>query len=93
MSTPRKRTRRAPERWPQPMFKVTITKHDVPPRFHIPATQITVGASSAESACSMVVRMAHIDAGVAPLRSLLALSLAYATAVPARSPAVRSEAA
>jgi hypothetical protein len=93
MSTPRKRTRRAPERWPQPMWKVTIAEHDIPPRWHIPATQITVGAVTAESACHAVVRMAHIRAGVAPLRSLLALSMAYAHAEPVLSPATRSEAA
>jgi hypothetical protein len=75
------------------MWRVTIAEHDIPLRWHVAAREVTVGAATSESACSMVVRMAHIDAGVAPLRSLLALSLAYATAVPARSPAVRSEAA
>lgn len=89
----RKRTRRALERWPSPMWCVTVAEHDIPPRWRIPATQITVGASTAEAACHAAVRMAHIRADVAPLHSLLALSLGHVTAEPVRSSTARSEAA
>lgn len=50
----------------------------------IPAQTTTLGAVSAEAACCQVVRWAHRDAGVAPLRSLLAVSLAHAHAEPTR---------
>ena len=94
MTAKRKRTPRAPEHWPSPRWRVTIAEHDVPPRWHVAAQEVTVGAATAESACHAVVRIAHIDAGVAPLHSLLALSLAHATAELARTPAMmRSEAA
>jgi hypothetical protein len=73
------------------MFRVTIAEHDIEPRWHIPARTVELGASTAESACSTVVRWAHIDAGVPPLRSMLALSLAHTHAEPTRSATVRSE--
>lgn len=74
------------------MFTVEVAEHDVE-RWHIPAQTVELGADSAESASAVVVRWAHIDAGVPPLRSMLALSLPHATAKPARSPTMRSEAA
>jgi hypothetical protein len=91
MTAKRKRARRAPEHWPSPMWRVTIAEHDVPPRWHVEAQGVTVGASTAEVACNAAVRTAHIVAGVAPLHSLLALSMAHTTAESARSVAMRSE--
>jgi len=80
MSVARESPRRAPERRPSPMWKVTIAGHDVPPRWRVPAWTVTLGASTGDAACAQVVRWAHRDAGVAPLRSLLAVSLAHAHA-------------
>jgi len=67
------------------MWKVTIAEHDIPPRWHVDAQEVTVGAVTAESACNAAVRTAHVVAGVAPLHSLLALSLARTHAKPMRS--------
>lgn len=88
------RTRHRPRGpWPQPMWTVTIAEHDVPPRWSIPAHTVTLGASTARIACSTAVRWAHCDAGVPPLRSLLAVSMEHASARPARTAMVRSEVA
>jgi hypothetical protein len=76
-----------------PMWKVTIAEHDIEPRWHIPARAVELAATTARIACSTAVRWAHADAGVPPLRSMLALSMAHASARPARTPAVRSEVA
>lgn len=75
------------------MWKVCLDAHRIEPHWDIPATQITVGAATSASARHAVVQMAHIRAGVAPLHSLLALSVEHATAKPTRSSTVRSEAA
>jgi hypothetical protein len=90
-TTTRKRTRPAHGHPRLPMYRVTIEAHDIPPRWRVPAQTIEVGASTAEIACRAVVRFAHRDAGVPPLRSMLALSLEHTIAKPARSPAMRSE--
>lgn len=90
MTAKRKRPRRAPERWSRPMWTVEVAEHDVE-RWHIPAQTVELGADSAASARAVVVRWAHIDAGVPPLRSMLALSVEYAHAEPSRSPTMRSE--
>lgn len=79
MSTPA-RTRRAPDRRPLPMWRVSISEHDVPPRWHIPASTVTLSAVSAKAACCQVVRWFHRDVGVPALRSLLAVSLVHAHA-------------
>lgn len=75
------------------MWKVRLDAHRIEPHWDIPATRITVGAATSESACSMVVQMAHIRADIPPLRSMLAVSMEHATAMPTRSAAMRSEAA
>ena len=93
MTAKRKRTRRAPERWPQPMWKVRLDAHRIEPRWDIPAWTVELGAPSAESACATAVRWSHIDAGVPPLRRFVAASMQHAHAVPMRSPTARSEAA
>ncbi|HZL06082.1 MAG TPA: hypothetical protein VFE45_11820, partial [Coriobacteriia bacterium] len=78
MSKPtRKRARHEPGPPRLPLWRVTILAHEIPLRWSIPATQITVGAVTAESACHAVIRIAHIRARVAPLRSLLALSVQH----------------
>ena len=85
MSTPaRKRARRTPERWPSPMWRVSVAEHDVPPRWHIPASTATLGAATAHAACVQAIRRAHRDAGVPPLLSMIALSLDHVRAEPAR---------
>jgi len=91
MSKPRKRARRTPERWPSPTWRVTISAHDIPPRWDVPARTLELGASTAESACRTVARWAHIDAGIPPLRSMLAVSMEHASAERAENPATRSE--
>jgi hypothetical protein len=93
MSTPaRRRARRAPDGWRLPLWKVTITEHSVS-RYYIPADTVKVPASTPKIARSVAVRWAHRDAGVPPLRSLLAVSMEHAHADPARSATVRSRAA
>ncbi len=67
------------------MWRVTIAEHGVPPRWHIPAQEVTVGAGTAAIACRTAIRFAHRDADVPPLRSMLAVSMEYARAEPARS--------
>jgi hypothetical protein len=91
-TTRKRRARRASDRWPRPMWTVEVAGHDVE-RWHIPAQTVELGADSAECASAVVVKWAHLDAGVPPLRSMLAVSMAYTTAKPARSPTTRSEVA
>lgn len=75
----RKRPRSSAAPWwaRLPTWRVTIAAHEVPPRWSIPATVCEVGASTAEIACGVCLRFAHSDAGVPPLRSLLAVSRAH----------------
>jgi hypothetical protein len=73
------------KREPLPSWTVTIAEHDVPPRWHVGARTVTLGASTARIACSTAVRWAHADAGVPPLRSLLGVSMAHASAKPERA--------
>jgi hypothetical protein len=89
MSTPRKRPRPAPERWPQQMWKVAIAEHHVPPRWDVPPRTVEVAAPTAQAACVIAVKWAHIDADIPPFRSMLAVSLGHTSAT--RSVTVRSE--
>jgi hypothetical protein len=75
------------------MWKVTIAEHHVPPRWDVSARTVEVAAPTAQTACVIAVRWAHIDADIPPLRSMLAVSMAHATAEPARSTTARSETA
>ncbi|MGA2164354.1 MAG: hypothetical protein ABSH36_07785 [Solirubrobacteraceae bacterium] len=63
------------------MWRVHVKAHDVR-RWHVPERVAVVPAVSAEAACALVVGWALTDAQVPPLRSLTAISLAYATAEP-----------
>lgn len=63
-----------------PMWRVTITAHDVPPRWHVPASIVEMGSPTADLARYFAVQRAHIDADVPAMRSLLALSLRHARA-------------
>jgi hypothetical protein len=72
----RRRRRASGPRW-LPSWRVTIAEHHLPPRWHVPARSVTLGAGSAEAACRFVVRWAHRDAGVPPLRSMIAVSMRY----------------
>lgn len=87
----RKRTRRTPDRWPQSMWKVTIAEHHVPPRWDVPARTVEVAAPTAQSACVIAVKWAHIDAEVPPLRSMLAVSMQHAHAKSVRTASAQSE--
>jgi hypothetical protein len=74
------------------MWTVEVAEHDVE-RWHIPAQTVELGADSAESASTVVVKWAHSDAGVPPLRSMLAASMEHVHAKPTRSATARLEAA
>lgn len=95
MSVARESPRRAPGRrpLPSPMWKVMIAAHDVPPRWHIPASTVTLGAATAHAACVQAIRWAHRDAGVPPLLSMIALSMDHIRVEPARSVTARPRAA
>jgi hypothetical protein len=65
------------------MWRVHVKAHEVR-RWRVPARVAVVPAVSAGAARELVARWAAIDAGVPALRSLTAISLAYATAEPVR---------
>jgi hypothetical protein len=67
---------------PPQMWKVKIGRHAVRPRWLVPARSSTVPAPDADYAIETVVRWAHRDAAVPPLRSLIKESVAYASATP-----------
>lgn len=74
--------RRALPAWGLSMWRVTIDAHDVPPRWHVPARTVELGAFTADGARESVARWAHVDAGVPPLRSLPRLTLAHTRVEP-----------
>ena len=65
----------------RPLYDVTIAEHVVNGRWPVPASLHRVGGPSLACARATVVRLAHIDAGVPALRSLLRLSWPHARAV------------
>lgn len=56
------------------LWRVTVVEHAVAPRWTVPARETVVGAETAADARLTVLRWAHSDAGVPPLRSLLRVS-------------------
>lgn len=64
------------------MWHVQIKRHAVRPRWLVPAQSCKLPAPDAEYAIETVVRWAHRDVGVPPLRSLIKESVVYASATP-----------
>jgi predicted oxidoreductase (fatty acid repression mutant protein) len=71
----------------RPMWRVTISEHNIPSRWQVPEQQIVLGAPTAELATSTVIQMAHKQAKIPPLHSMLTLSTPYAYAIREANPA------
>lgn len=61
------------------LWRVAIRAHEIPPRWSVPKCVYELGSGSSEYAANRAVKWAHSDAGVPPLRSLVALSLEHVT--------------